>query len=252
MRSERVTRFAVGLIAVLLAMSGIPAAAQEDESHADVHARAVARTTCQNGKQSAAVTEATAALEHDPDELGRRMRLADALVDQGCYQEAVGILEAGQRAHPRSNELAGKLRDVRSLVTEQTYIEGLTQAAETAKLQRNQLRCTRLADIAACEDALKIKPGDPQLLMAKEEATKARLAAAQASQAPPAAAPPAPAVASTPRVAVADNAERPRSPKRMPARVATSPVETPAPIVASLEPPQVHSYSNEAPPGRTN
>ena len=62
--------------------------------------------------------------------MGRRLRLADALVDQGCYQEAVGVLEAGEQVHPHSSELAGKLRDVRSLVTEQTYIAGLTQAAE--------------------------------------------------------------------------------------------------------------------------
>ena len=46
--------------------------------------------------------------------------------------------------------LAGKLRDTRSLVTEQTYIEGLTQAAESARIARNQLRCTQLEDISAC------------------------------------------------------------------------------------------------------
>ena len=57
------------------------------------------------------------------------------------------------------------MRDVRSLVTEQTYIEGLTQAAEGAKLARNQLRCTKLADIAACEDAFRSKPDDVQLLI---------------------------------------------------------------------------------------
>ena len=168
-------RPAVAALVLLLTLPGTRAVAQ-----ADVHARAVARATCQSGQQSQAVTQAAAALEGDPEELGLRMRLADALVDQGCYQEAVGVLEDGQEGHPRNRELAAKLRDVRSLVTEQTYIEGLTQAAEAAKFQRNQLRCTRLADLAACEDALKIKPEDQQLLAAKQEATKARLAAAQA------------------------------------------------------------------------
>jgi len=156
---------AVAMFALLATVQGELAAAQ-----ADAHARAQARAACQSGKQAEAVTAAAAALERDPNELGPRLRLADALVDQGCYQEAVDVLEAGQQAFPRSRELSGKLRDVRSLVTEQTYIEGLTQAAEGAKFQRNQLRCTRLADVAACDDALKFKPDDAQLLLAKGDA----------------------------------------------------------------------------------
>jgi cytochrome c-type biogenesis protein CcmH/NrfG len=152
-------------LTLLVTLRAVPAAAQ-----ADAHARALARASCQSGKQSAAVTDATAALERDPNELGPRMRLADALVDQGCYQEAVDVLEAAQQAYPRNSELAGKLRDVRSLVTEQTYIEGLTQAAEGAKFQRNQLRCTRLADVAACDEALRSKPDDEPLLIAKGDA----------------------------------------------------------------------------------
>src|SRR3981081_2942129 len=156
---------AAALAALLLTLESAPATAQ-----ADAHARALARAACQSGKQSEAVTDAEAALERDPNELGPRMRLADALVDQGCYQEAVDVLEAAQPARPRNSELSGKLRNVRSLVTEQTYIEGLTQAAEGAKLQRNQLRCTRLADVTACDDALKSKPDDEQLLIAKGDA----------------------------------------------------------------------------------
>jgi predicted Zn-dependent protease len=139
-------------------------------AQADVHARAIARASCQSGKQSPAIIDARAALERQPDELGVRMRLADALVDQGCYQEAMEVLEAGQQSHPRNSELAGKLRDVRSLVTEQTYIEDLTQAAESAKFQRNQLRCTRLEDVTACDDALKLAPDDVQLMLARGDA----------------------------------------------------------------------------------
>src|SRR5258708_3068685 len=156
---------AVTSFALLLTLQGEPAAAQ-----ADAHARAIARDSCQSGKQSEAVTNAATALERDPGELGPRLRLAAALVDQGCYQEAVAVLEAGQQAHSRNSELSGKLRDVRSLVTEQTYIEGLTQAAEGAKLQRNQLRCTRLADVTAFEDALKSKPDEVPLWLAKGDA----------------------------------------------------------------------------------
>jgi predicted Zn-dependent protease len=223
----------VALFALLATLQGEPAAAQ-----ADAHARALARAACQSGRQAEAVTDATAALERDPSEIGPRMRLADALVDQGCYQEAVDVLEAGQQAHPRNSELGGKLRDVRSLVTEQTYIEGLTQAAEGAKLQRNQLRCTRLADVAACDDALKSKPEDEQLLTAKgdalmqanrpadaaaayrhasqlkpgDDAVKTKLAAAEALL------PGTPEGAEgASRLAAADTAARQKAPRRTPA-----------------------------------
>ena len=223
--------FAACVSAVVIISHGGPAAAQ-----ADAHARALARASCQSGKHSQAVVDATAAVEREPDEPGPRMRLADALVDQGCYQEAVGVLDALQESHPRNAEVAAKLRDVRSLVTEQSYIEGLTQAAEVAKLARNQLRCTRLADVSACEDALKSKPDDAQLLLAKgdalmqgnrpadaitayqhasqlkpgDEAVKTKLAAAEALQAsipPPVREPPA----------VASNTTHPlKIPKRSP------------------------------------
>lgn len=274
-------RAAVALLvsAALVTFHGGPAAAQ-----ADAHARALARATCQNGKQSQLVTSATAALEREPDELSLRMRLADALVDQGCYQEAVSVLEAGQEGHPRDRALAGKLRDVRSLVTEQTYIEELTQAAEGAKFQRNQLRCVRLADVQACDDALKFKPDDAQLLLAKSEAAKAKVAAVaalqvpvNASSAPPASAP-APADKSP---AVASNTvRRGRSPKRMPgagtvaSSYASSPSDAAATARATMdgaapsggqrltatngasaaanESSGTRTYSNEAPAGRTN
>jgi predicted Zn-dependent protease len=266
-------------------------------AQADSHAEALTRATCQTGKQSEVVTAAAAMVEHDPDDLGRRLRLADTLVDQGCYQEAVGVLEAGQQVHPHSSELAGKLRDVRSLVTEQTYIDGLTQAAEGAKLQRNQLRCTRLADLTACDDALKLKPDDLQLLLAKgdalvqgnrpaealaayrhaaqlkpgDEAVKSKLVAAEALQATAAPVPSAEAP-----VSVADTAVRPvRAPKRAAAvastttrrgpavgsaapggpntaRTPAATAEPPVASVASLEPPNTRTYSNDAPPGQTN
>jgi tetratricopeptide (TPR) repeat protein len=140
------------------------------------------RMACQDSAKLKTVLDAKAELASQPDELGPRMKLADALVDQGCYQEAVAVLEAGQEAHPHSGELVGKLRDVRSMITEQTYIEGLTQAEESAKQQRNVLRCTKLADTTACDDALKSKPDDVQLVLAKADAL------AQANRLPEAAA----------------------------------------------------------------
>jgi cytochrome c-type biogenesis protein CcmH/NrfG len=301
---------AVALCALLVTLSG-PAAAQ-----ADAHARALARAACQSGKQSEAVTDAAAVQERDPNELGPRMRLADALVDQGCYQEAVDVLEAGQQAFPRNRELSAKLRDVRSLVTEQTYIEGLTQAAEGAKFQRNQLRCTRLADATACDDALKSKPDDEQLLLAKgdalmqgnrpadavvayrhasqlkpgDDAVKTKLAAAEALVAST-----TQAAEAASQVAAADSAAGQKAPKRTPAASTGASAGTPAnastvanagsasrarptsgknagagaaatlaaegtparsppalATLAALGPQEARTYSNDAPPGRTN
>jgi len=274
---------AVCVSAGLMMSCGRPVHAQ-----ADLHARAIARASCQSGKHSDAVVDARSAMNHNPDDLGPRMRLADALVDQGCYQEAVEILETASENFPRNAELTGKLRDVRSLVTEQTYIEGLTQAAEGAKLARNQLRCTKLGDAAACEDALRSKPDDVQLLLAKgdalmqanrpaeaetayrhlaqlkpgDESVRTKLANAEVLVAKNQ--PPAPA-----RVAAANTASL-RAPKvaKKPAVVAANrppaPVSsaqpnggqhltaTPTAALAALSPSETRTYSNDAPPGQTN
>lgn len=256
---------------------------QQAAAQADAHARAMARASCQSGKHSDAVVDARSGVERAPDDLGPRLRLADALVDQGCYQEAVEILEAAQEAFSRNGELAGKLRDTRSLVTEQTYIEGLTQAAESAKFSRNQLRCTKLSDITACEDALRSKPDDVPLLLAKadallqanrladavtayrhvsqlkpgDEAVKAKLANAEGlvakNQPPPAAVPPdvgAGAVSARAPLVAANAGTRAKA-----ARKAAAPKPTPAAqpdtTVAALAP-EPKTYSNEAPPGQTN
>jgi predicted Zn-dependent protease len=187
------------------------------------------------------------------------------------------ILETAQETFPRSGELSGKLRDVRSLVTEQTYIEGLTQAAESAKIARNQFRCTKLSDTAACEDALRAKPDDVALLTAKgdalmqanrpadaatayrhvsqlkpgDDAIKTKLANAEALVAttqppPPAIAPPAVAANNAPSKA-------PKPPKKPPALASAKRVAPePNPAIADLTPPQSKTYSNDAPPGQTN
>jgi len=135
-----------------------------------VVAQAPAHSTCQPSAQPKAVTDAQAALDRAPDQLSPRLRLADALIDQGCYQEAVAVLDAGRSTHPRSSELLGKLRDARSMVSEENYIRGLGEAEERAKLQRNLLRCSQLADLAACDDALRAHPDDLQSLLAKADA----------------------------------------------------------------------------------
>ena len=123
---------------------------------------------CQAG--GARVASARTALAAAPASLPARFELADALIEASCYHDAVHTLEDGKSIHPRSAELTAKLRTTRSLVSEQDYFEGKEQAELAAKLSRNLLRCTRLADIEACDEALKIKPDDVEVLMGKGDA----------------------------------------------------------------------------------
>jgi cytochrome c-type biogenesis protein CcmH/NrfG len=133
-------------------------------------AQGAPRVSCQGTAAPPAVASAKATLQQNPDELGAWLKLADAMVDQGCYADAVTVLEAGQAQYPRSSELSAKLRDVRSMLTEETYIQGMTQAEDAAKQQHNQLRCTKLADVEACNAALQSAPNDLSLLVAKADA----------------------------------------------------------------------------------
>ena len=127
-------------------------------------------SSCQNVQEPKSVTNAKAVLESDPSVLSARLNLADALVDAGCYQDATAVLQEGEAIHPHSRELQGKLRDVRSMLTEQSYFESLDKAAQGAKLQRDLLRCSQLSDINACDDALRSKPDDLQVVLAKADA----------------------------------------------------------------------------------
>jgi tetratricopeptide (TPR) repeat protein len=126
--------------------------------------------SCQIDSQPQSVTSAWAALRRSPNELEPQLTLADALIDQGCYKEAVPVLEAGLAQRPHSGELQSRLRAARSMLNEEHFFEGLGNAQETAKLQHSVMRCTKLADVSACDDALHMKPDDPQLVIAKGDA----------------------------------------------------------------------------------
>jgi len=126
--------------------------------------------SCQTDSQPKSVADAWAALKRTPNELAPQLELADALIDQGCYKEAVPVLEAGLVERPRSSELQSRLRAARSMLSEEHFFEGLGDAQETAKLQHSVLRCTKLSDVSACDDALHMKPDDPQLVIAKGDA----------------------------------------------------------------------------------
>ena len=105
-----------------------------------------------------------------PHDLAVQLAAIDALIDGGCYKEAVPILETGLSQHPHSSELQSRMRAVRSMLNEEQFFEGLGTAQEKAKLQHDAMRCTKFFDVNACDDALRSKPDDPELLVAKGDA----------------------------------------------------------------------------------
>jgi len=117
-----------------------------------------------------AIVAARASLTRTPNSLDTRFQLADALIEANCYEAAVHALEEGQALHPGSTSLQARLRTARSLVNEQGYFAGLEQAEVAARVSRNLLRCSRLGDLTACDEALKLKPDDVEILIAKGDA----------------------------------------------------------------------------------
>jgi hypothetical protein len=134
-------------------------------------AQSAPAAACVSGEMPAATIDAQDALARAPNDLAPRIRLANALIDQACYEQAVATLEAGLKLHPHSPELAGKLRDARSMLTEQSYIQNLTQAEDMARFQHDQLRCSKLGDLDACDAVLKVAPNDPAALAARRDVT---------------------------------------------------------------------------------
>jgi tetratricopeptide (TPR) repeat protein len=127
--------------------------------------------TCKNSTTpSEAAVAASQALEEDSGNLDARLKLADALMASNCFEDAVHVLEEGEATHGRNGQLQSQLREARSMMREQTYFEGLNRAEDAAKLSHNLHRCSRLADIEACDAALARQPGDPQMLLAKADA----------------------------------------------------------------------------------
>jgi tetratricopeptide (TPR) repeat protein len=156
-----VSRLACGIaVAAVLSVAPIADAVATDPP---------AEASCPKG-EAPPVRAARAALDREPDALEPRLALSAALRNQGCYAAAVQVLEEGEGLHGGNEEFQARLRTARSNVSEQQYIEGLGRAEEAAKAQRNLLRCAQLFDLTACDEALKERPNDPQILAAQGDA----------------------------------------------------------------------------------
>ena len=109
-------------------------------------------------------------MDRAPDALPPRLELSDRLVESGCYEEAIHLLEEAAKAHPRNSDVQNRLRTARSFVNERQFFDGLDKAEVEARLARNLLRCTRFSDIAACDEALVLKPDDAAIVTARADA----------------------------------------------------------------------------------
>jgi tetratricopeptide (TPR) repeat protein len=217
-------------------------------------AQAPSSSSCQNMAPSSAVKDARAQLERDPSVLDVRFKLADALTLQQCYEEAVQVLEAGEVLHPENAALEVKLRNARSMMGEQRYIESMTRAEEGARLQRNILRCKKLGDIAACDEALSARRNDWELLIAKGDSLVQKNRGAEAlpvyMRAAELGAGNAALQAKIASLEALRQANVATMSKPDPiSRVEPSPAK---PVLAAAAKPKAIVYSNEAPAGRSN
>ncbi len=125
---------------------------------------------CANGAKQPGIAKARAVLNANPQDLPARFALASAWSELGCYSDASQVLQEGLALHPRSTELQSRAKVAKSMISEQNYFDSLDTAARGARLSRASFRCTRLADLSACEDALTLNPSDANLLLGEADA----------------------------------------------------------------------------------
>jgi tetratricopeptide (TPR) repeat protein len=134
-------------------------------------ALAASESTCVNGgQQNSDIATRKSALQRSPTLLGTRIELANLLEKAGCYQEAVHVLEEGQKYNPYNPTLLFTLRRARNMVKEEHHLEDVDQAETSARLNRKTERCTREGDVAACDEVLSQQPNNTKILIAKGDA----------------------------------------------------------------------------------
>jgi len=158
------------VIAALLLLPAVAGAAAPESPATQVTREAASPASCQAAATRPAIAGARTALDRNPADLAAVFALADAWSDAGCFNEAVQVLQSGRDQHPESSELTTRLRVARSLVGEQSYFEKLDRADAEAQLKRDTFRCTTLADLDACTEAVQMKPDDAALLVAQGDA----------------------------------------------------------------------------------
>jgi tetratricopeptide (TPR) repeat protein len=134
-------------------------------------AGAASQSSCVNGgQQNPDIAAGKTELQRAPTRLGKRMELANLLEKAGCYDEAVHLLEEGQKYNPFNPTLLFSLRRARNMVKEEHYLEGIDQAEASARLNRNvqALQSQRQALLKRCTD----RDGDAALQACKSVLVK--------------------------------------------------------------------------------
>jgi tetratricopeptide (TPR) repeat protein len=130
---------------------------------------AASPAACLAAAQQPGIAAAKAELVANAADLPARLRLADAWSDAGCFNDALQTLQVAEASHPHDKELRTRLEVAKSLVSEQTYFDSMDSAAKDAKLSRAVFRCSKLSELASCDEALTLKPNDPAMLSAKAD-----------------------------------------------------------------------------------
>jgi tetratricopeptide (TPR) repeat protein len=145
---------------LLLALAAAGASAHE----------AATPSQCQAAASQPPIAPALARAARNPDDARAQAALADAWSDAGCFSDAVSVLQNAASAHPDIAELQTRLRVARSLVGEEHFFEDLDRADAQAKLKRDLFRCESLNDVDACNEAARLKPDDPAVLISAGDA----------------------------------------------------------------------------------
>ena len=145
------------LLLTLLASSRVAVAASES-------------TCVKGGQQNPDIAAQKTVLQRSPTLLGTRIELAKLLEKAGCYDEAVHMLEEGQKYNPYNPTLLFSLRRARSMVKEEHHLEDTDQAEASARLNRKMERCTREHEVASCDEVLSQQPNNIKILIAKGDA----------------------------------------------------------------------------------
>jgi tetratricopeptide (TPR) repeat protein len=145
---------------------------------------AAGESNCVNsGQQSPDIAALKTALLRSPNQLGKRLELANLLEKAGCYDEAVHFLEEGRQYNPYNPTLLFSLRRARNKVEEEHYREGIDRAEAGDRLNRKMERCTGEHEVAACDEVLSQQPNNAKILTAKGDALVNAHRLAEASKA---------------------------------------------------------------------
>src|SRR3984885_11857852 len=147
----------VAALLTLMALSHVAVAASE--------------STCVNGgQQNSDIAALKTSLQRSPNQLGKRLELANLLEKAGCYDEAVHFLEEGKKYNPYNPTLLFSLRRARNKSEDEHHREGIERAEASARLDRKMERCTSEHEDAACDEVLSQQPNNTKILIAKGDA----------------------------------------------------------------------------------